>query len=100
SPLIQDRGRLVKDRTKRPKLNCRNWECGVVIPIAVKSEIQPELRQECVESLSPPPSLNEKTICRGPVSMEIFRDRVPLPMQYPGEAYGSKTPWFFTKQGA
>jgi hypothetical protein len=29
------RGRLVKDKaSKSPKLNCRNWECGVVIPIS------------------------------------------------------------------
>ncbi|KAI4199810.1 MAG: hypothetical protein LQ350_004340 [Teloschistes chrysophthalmus] len=34
-------GKLVTDRgTKRPKLNCRNWECGVVVPVALPRAIR------------------------------------------------------------
>ncbi|KAI0976054.1 tyrosyl-DNA phosphodiesterase-domain-containing protein [Xylaria arbuscula] len=65
-------GRLVKDRASgQPKLNCRNWECGVIIPMesqAVKSD-------------------------RG-----SFENRIPIPMVVPSESYGknnSKRPWFF-----
>ncbi|KAI1304288.1 tyrosyl-DNA phosphodiesterase-domain-containing protein [Xylaria venustula] len=65
-------GRLVKDRASgQPKLNCRNWECGVLIPMenqAVNSDCQ------------------------------SFENRIPIPMVVPSEAYGknnSKRPWLF-----
>ncbi|KAI0554935.1 tyrosyl-DNA phosphodiesterase-domain-containing protein [Xylaria curta] len=62
-------GRLVKDRASgQPKLNCRNWECGVLIPI------------------------EGETVKPG------WGAFVPVPMVVPGEAYGksnSKRPWFF-----
>ncbi|KAI1816235.1 phospholipase D/nuclease [Poronia punctata] len=65
-------GRLVKDRaTGRPKLSCRNWECGVVIPI------------EC------------KPTDKG---LAAFEGIVPIPMVVPEQAYGRsdpKHPWFF-----
>ncbi|KAI1354578.1 tyrosyl-DNA phosphodiesterase-domain-containing protein [Xylaria sp. FL0043] len=65
-------GRLVKDRASgQPKLNCRNWECGVLIPMegqATKSD------------------------------WKSFEKRIPIPMVIPAEAYGrtnSKRPWLF-----
>ncbi|KAI0389236.1 tyrosyl-DNA phosphodiesterase-domain-containing protein [Xylariaceae sp. FL0594] len=71
-------GRLVRDRaTGLPKLTCRNWECGVVIP---------------VESTSTESAAEEK-----PLS-EVFGKTVPVPMVVPGEAYGksgTKEPWYF-----
>jgi hypothetical protein len=31
---VSSRGRIVKDpKTKSLKMNCRNWECGVIVPI-------------------------------------------------------------------
>ncbi|KAI0458339.1 tyrosyl-DNA phosphodiesterase-domain-containing protein [Xylaria acuta] len=65
-------GRLVRDRASgQPKLNCRNWECGVLIPI----------EGETVKS-----------------GWGAFEKRIPVPMVVPGEAYGktnSKRPWLF-----
>ncbi|KAI0860975.1 tyrosyl-DNA phosphodiesterase-domain-containing protein [Xylaria cubensis] len=65
-------GRLVKDRASgQPKLNCRNWECGVLIPIEG-------------EAVKP--------------GWGAFDKKIPIPMVVPGEAYGksnSKRPWFF-----
>ncbi|KAI0477003.1 tyrosyl-DNA phosphodiesterase-domain-containing protein [Xylaria cf. heliscus] len=65
-------GRLVRDRaTGQPKLNCRNWECGVLIPIEG-------------ENVKP--------------GWEAFEKRIPVPMVVPGDPYGkssSKRPWFF-----
>ncbi|GAP87740.1 putative ubiquitin interaction domain-containing protein [Rosellinia necatrix] len=65
-------GRLVKDRVSgKPKLNCRNWECGVLIP------------------------MNGETAKLG---LGAFEERIPVPMVVPGEAYGktgSKRPWLF-----
>ncbi|KAI1420591.1 tyrosyl-DNA phosphodiesterase-domain-containing protein [Xylaria sp. FL1777] len=65
-------GRLVKDRASgQPKLNCRNWECGVLIP----------MDGQAVNS-----------------GWGSFEKRIPIPMVVPGEAYGktnSKRPWLF-----
>ncbi|KAI1738313.1 tyrosyl-DNA phosphodiesterase-domain-containing protein [Xylaria scruposa] len=65
-------GRLVKDRASgQPKLNCRNWECGVLIPIEG-------------ETVKP--------------GWGAFDKKIPVPMVVPSEAYGkskSKRPWFF-----
>ncbi|KAI0115828.1 tyrosyl-DNA phosphodiesterase-domain-containing protein [Nemania sp. FL0031] len=65
-------GRLVKDRASgQPKLNCRNWECGVLIP------------------------MEGKTVTSG---LGAFEKKIPVPMVIPGEPYGkasSKRPWLF-----
>ncbi|KAI0911948.1 tyrosyl-DNA phosphodiesterase-domain-containing protein [Ustulina deusta] len=65
-------GRLVKDRSSgQPKLNCRNWECGVLIPMESQA---------------------------GKSGWGSFEKRIPIPMVVPGEAYGktnSKRPWLF-----
>ncbi|KAI1129584.1 tyrosyl-DNA phosphodiesterase-domain-containing protein [Nemania abortiva] len=65
-------GRLVKDRASgQPKLNCRNWECGVIIPMEGKADTS---------------------------GFGVFEKRIPVPMVTPGEPYGktnSKRPWFF-----
>ncbi|TVY39670.1 Tyrosyl-DNA phosphodiesterase [Lachnellula subtilissima] len=71
-------GRLVKDRTtKEAKLNLRNWECGVILPVA-GAEAQDQ--------------------GQGPPSMEVFKDKIPVPMVVPGEEYSGRKPWFYTEQ--
>ncbi|EPE29923.1 Phospholipase D/nuclease [Glarea lozoyensis ATCC 20868] len=73
-------GHLSKDRvTKQPKLNCRNWECGVVFPVR-GSEIGTKLEH------------------KGPPGIEVFKGHIPVPMIVPGAEYGDKRPWFF-KEG-
>ncbi|KAI1478707.1 phospholipase D/nuclease [Daldinia eschscholtzii] len=71
-------GRLVKERgTGNPKLTCRNWECGVIVPI---------LPRDLAEDGSRPSSVSD------------FYDTIPVPMSIPGEAYGdikSRRPWLF-----
>ncbi|KAI0190085.1 tyrosyl-DNA phosphodiesterase-domain-containing protein [Astrocystis sublimbata] len=63
-------GRLVRDKASgQPKLNCRNWECGVLI---------------LGESNKP--------------GWAAFEERLHVPMIVPGEAYGktnSRRPWLF-----
>jgi len=86
-------GRLVRDRTtKQPKLNCRNWECGVVVPVPIQS----------APSTTSTTPANEngkgKETGRTEVSLDVFRNIVPVPMLVPGEEYGSKRPWFYTEQ--
>lgn len=76
-------GRLVQDKkTKQPRLNCRNWECGVVVPMPVLKAGEDEQG-------------SSRT-----TSMDVFTGHVPIPMQVPGTFYGSKTPWFNTQPEA
>ncbi|OAA37475.1 tyrosyl-DNA phosphodiesterase domain-containing protein [Metarhizium rileyi] len=66
-------GRVVTDRTTgKKKLMCRNWECGVVLPVRVSEQ------------------------GNGPVDMKVFQGTVPIPMQVPGRKYlQNEHPWFF-----
>jgi hypothetical protein len=74
------RGRLVKGRGGTTKLNCRNWECGVVIPIP----------------RSMPPA--EEAGVSDQLGMSVFKGHVPVPMIVPGEEYGARRPWFYNEQ--
>ncbi|OPB46608.1 hypothetical protein A0O28_0067320 [Trichoderma guizhouense] len=72
------RGRLSRDKsTGGIKMNCRNWECGVIIPV-------PESKAKSVD----------KT--RASADMAMFAGTVPVPMQVPGPAYASNDqPWLY-----
>ncbi|EFX00328.1 mitochondrial translation optimization protein [Grosmannia clavigera kw1407] len=80
-------GRLVKDRaTKEPRLTCRNWECGVLIPAVPRPEAE---RRANVPR-------------EGAGMLGEFDKSVPVPMVLPGTEYGGKMgggnwPWFFTE---
>ncbi|KAI1384501.1 phospholipase D/nuclease [Hypoxylon trugodes] len=67
-------GRLTKERgTGNPKLTCRNWECGVIIPA-----------QDSSTNRSQDHELSD------------FHNIIPVPMEIPGEAYAtSKRPWLY-----
>ncbi|KAK2867832.1 hypothetical protein FQN49_003430 [Arthroderma sp. PD_2] len=68
-------GRLVIDRkTKQAKLNCRNWECGVLVPVEASDTAR-----------TPGGELDT-----------VFGDTVPVPMQVPGDEYADgEQPWFY-----
>lgn len=75
------RGRLVRDKaTGKMKLNCRNWECGVVMPVPAKMALkQGDMREP------------------GPMSM--FMGTVPVPMRVPGALYGpGDQPWLYLER--
>lgn len=77
--MFMDRGRLVQDKvTKKPKLNCRNWECGVVIPLLASEE---------------PLDMSEM-VSRPPSGLEIFDQKIPVPMQGPARPMQANKPWF------
>ncbi|KAJ4542180.1 hypothetical protein HRR83_004189 [Exophiala dermatitidis] len=72
-------GRLVQDKaTKQPKLNCRNWECGVIIPLVAEGKVDPD---------------NGKSNSGHTAGLEMFDHLVPVPMRYPGERFEGKKPW-------
>ncbi|KAL8823302.1 MAG: hypothetical protein Q9191_005980 [Dirinaria sp. TL-2023a] len=70
-------GSLTHDRrTTSKKLSCRNWECGVVVPLREGGT-------------------------GGEKGLGIFETTVPVPMEYPGEEYKSGTgmmPWFYSEE--
>lgn len=69
--------------TKSPKLNCRNWECGVLVPVI--SEVKNENEDPGKKSGE---SGN---------SLDVFRGTVPVPLQLPGARFeGDLKPWYFT----
>ncbi|BCR88975.1 uncharacterized protein ACHE_50173S [Aspergillus chevalieri] len=77
--LVQDRASTVKSNPKPPKLNCRNWECGVIVPVS-ENEKRPDGDRECGRML------------------DVFRSTVPVPMSVPGKKYegdGRLKPWYF-----
>jgi Tyrosyl-DNA phosphodiesterase len=64
-------------------LNCRNWECGVVLPIIVD---RPDQAKSPADG-------------QIPNFLNVFKDVVPVPMKVPGQAYqGDKKPWFSSEQ--
>ena len=70
--------KIVKDKLKKePKLNCRNWECGVIVPVdsAVGTD---ETKNE--------------------LGMEVFKGKVTVSMEYPGDKYAGRKPWYFMEQ--
>lgn len=79
------RGRLTKDKqTGNPKLTCRNWECGVIVPVTSTGSDQ-----------SVTSSRDTKN------DLAVFVDTIPVPFVSPGEAYGktgSKRPWLFQEK--
>jgi hypothetical protein len=69
---------LVKDKaTKEPKLNCRNWECGVIF--SVPQSIGKDLVSGEAEGHTP-------------IGMDVFHGYVPVPMVVPGAEYGARRP--------
>ncbi|PWY82965.1 phospholipase D/nuclease [Aspergillus heteromorphus CBS 117.55] len=116
-------GRIIQDRkTKTPKLNCRNWECGVIVPVIEKiAPTRPdndlaEKKEESVsitlasssslssssESSTSEPKLESAAAAQalalarddGSALPTVFRGLVPVPMRVPGLKYGgTRKPW-------
>lgn len=72
------RGRLVKDsKSGKPKMACRNWECGVVLPVPSQPSSTDHDNNDDLDAL--------------------FSSAVPVPMVSPGREYGpNEEPWFYT----
>ena len=80
-------GRLTFDRsTKRPKLNCRNWECGILVPTPKTTGDGVELPAGTVETEEP-----------GDEVLTAFEGTIPVPLEMPAPKLGEGglKPWFF-----
>lgn len=87
---LLSRGRLVMDKaSNRPKMTCRNWECGVVISAA-----KPQARSHAGAAGAGAGIATSTSGLDG-----VFGARIPIPMQIPAAAYDSADPeaqpWFF-----
>ncbi|CEL01669.1 hypothetical protein ASPCAL01249 [Aspergillus calidoustus] len=92
-------GRLIQDRsTKQPKLNCRNWECGVIVPV-IKQE--PTITNaERITNTSAEGSSSKQVKGSGVEEntrlLDIFAGTVPVPMRVPGPRFDrTRKPWYF-----
>ncbi|KAK7213452.1 hypothetical protein V2G26_020630 [Clonostachys chloroleuca] len=89
-------GRLVKDsKSGKPKLNCRNWECGVVLPVLeANGKARPTTKGASAVATS---SSGTEDDSRGSSNLgELFASTVPMPMLVPGRLYGpNEEPWFY-----
>ncbi|KAL3458664.1 tyrosyl-DNA phosphodiesterase-domain-containing protein [Aspergillus heterothallicus] len=91
-------GRLVQDRsTKQPKLNCRNWECGVIVPV-VRSNSATDSGTENNDfrdaRLGGVKRMNK--VEENEHLLDVFTGTVPVPMRVPGPRYeGPREPWYF-----
>jgi hypothetical protein len=73
-------GKLIYDRKeKKWKINCKNWECGVLLPVSTDGA-----KTEAGED--------------GIVDMEVFKDVVEPPFMYPGLEYEDREPWYFMEK--
>ncbi|KAK2811797.1 hypothetical protein FQN50_001835 [Emmonsiellopsis sp. PD_5] len=105
-------GRLVLDRkSSRPRLNCRNWECGVVLPIRLGDRVThpqdfPDVDGD--ESGSVDTAVTDdahdgwdlKENDHGGKLGMVFEPMVPVPMTVPGAVYEAGEgeggrPWFY-----
>src|SRR4051794_19086528 len=70
------RGKLVINRVlKKPTISCRNWECGVIIPIHTQGS---------------------NAFGNRSTKATIFEDVVPVPMKKPGRTIDAEnSPWYF-----
>ncbi|KKY25471.1 putative tyrosyl-dna phosphodiesterase domain protein [Phaeomoniella chlamydospora] len=72
-------GKAVYDRKKKcPKLNCRNWECGVLVPFSNQ--------------------FGGTDSERPAHDLRLFEHIVPVPIQVPARSLASLKPWFFLQR--
>ncbi|KAK6439983.1 hypothetical protein LTR95_003791 [Oleoguttula sp. CCFEE 5521] len=73
-------GKLVYDKkAKEWKVTCRNWECGVLIPVLTGKEA----------SVQPTDGLAD---------MSVFDDVIKPPFMIPGVEYEGREPWYFQEK--
>ncbi|KFA52919.1 hypothetical protein S40293_00945 [Stachybotrys chartarum IBT 40293] len=87
-------GRLVKDRASgKAKMSCRNWECGVVVPLP-KVTTKGHRDGGNGGGGSGDRSATDSQV----YGMDVFAGTVPIPMRVPGRHYeAGDQPWFFQK---
>ncbi|KAK0257409.1 hypothetical protein LTS09_007884 [Friedmanniomyces endolithicus] len=111
-------GKLSFDRKARAwKINCRNWECGVLLPVpeerlrgataregkverAVVKKESVEGEGEDSETESDEEGDNVEGVGKGEqvVGMDVFDGLAKPPFEYPGREYEGREPWYFQER--
>lgn len=77
---------MIDRKTKQAKLNCRNWESGVVVPVGIVEDGT----ERGAAPAAPAAAAAAAELSR------VFRAAVPVPMQEPGREYTEdEQPWFY-----
>lgn len=93
-------GELPADRTDR-KITCRNWECGVLLPVKVpkmeKREKSTEIKTEPVEGHEDSETEDEEEEAIGVTDLDVFEASgvLQIPFKVPGSPYDGKEPYYF-----
>ena len=100
-------GKLLYDKKeKAAKINCRNWECGVLLPVPAH-KLEQQIKREIThrtkdgedsetESEDEQDATNEDAAKL--VDMEVFDGLVDVPFEFPGRMYDGREPWYFKEQ--
>ena len=102
-------GKLVYDNKQKAwKINCRNWECGVLLPVPAdriamhSKESEKPVKKEKIEGEdSETESEDEGNAANGRsnndhlIGMDVFQDIVQPPFEIPGRKYDGRQPWYF-----
>jgi hypothetical protein len=84
-------GKIVRDaKRKENKLVCRNWECGVLVPVASSAKSD---GKDASAASATAAAAGQK----GKSLKERFRGCLDVPFEIPAPTYGDRDPWFFKK---
>ncbi|KAF7195681.1 Tyrosyl-DNA phosphodiesterase 1 [Pseudocercospora fuligena] len=75
------------------KITCRNWECGVILPVARNVKQEKVKDENGDEETDEEDEEDEKQL----IGMDAFANVIDLPFEVPGEEYGGREPWYFTE---
>lgn len=90
-------GKQVWDRSRKEwKMNCRNWECGVVVKVS-ESRLSRYIDRRGAQAGAKKKKEEDESGGRKKMElgMDVFDDLVDVPFEYPGEEFGGKEPWYF-----
>ncbi|KAK3113053.1 hypothetical protein LTR53_010041 [Teratosphaeriaceae sp. CCFEE 6253] len=115
-------GKVLFDKKARKwKVNCRNWECGVLLPVPAenvastqaamssvsKAQAEATVKKERSDSETESEASEDEgavaTAIDGRpspqlISMDVFKGFVSMPFEYPARTYDGRDPWYF-KEG-
>lgn len=97
---MQTRGRLTKEsKSGQFKMNCRNWECGVIIPVINKSTDSKDNleKTEKGKGKGKAPEASENDDAPAPLPVNLFQDTIPIPMKVPAvELNQNRKPFMYS----
>ena len=96
-------------KLKAWKMNCKNWECGVLLPVPAghldsNKKVEEEVKREHVdgedsetESEDEGGATDRAESSKQLIGMEVFDNIVKPPFEIPGRKYDGRQPWYFTE---